>query len=414
MDFVHESKLVPNGRKQMKYKTSGAFLVALFFFVLSVSHAGARETAAQFLNLEKDARAAAMGDAFTTVSGDVGAIFYNPGGLAFMEGGQLTWAYTDLKAALGKSYAFSLAGGAPLYLGSSRSFKGILAAGLQIENQGSTLVNAAEEEIGKNWAFTMSYANHSPKLAGGLSFKLIHEKLLDESDTSMALDMGLQYDLIKKFIVERDLSKVNDPNFGLKAGIALQNLGMGIKLLDEELSLPRQLSFGVSTDACLRLRDIFPDSNTPVGLAIFRFRLSLELTAFVDKLKKSDADLEKPEFDEKKAGVGINALRSGNMEKNMGTEVWLFDVLALRAGYISRPDMSEDLEFGDKLVYGLGLRFPISHLVGFSDTPGLKQFDQFYRETDRQIFVEFDLSVNPGTDVPGADRSKTITFKIGI
>lgn len=400
----------------MKYGTFIASLIALFSLASSLSYAGTGRTAAQFLGFEKDARAAAMGKAFAAMSGDVGCIFYNPSGLGSMEEAQATGAYTNLAPMWGESgegmYAFSFAGGVPIDMGLLNRSLGIIAAGLLIQDQGDMVATRYSPEpeavdLGKNWAMTLSYARQLSNLAVGFSFKLIHQQLWTEGDTAYAADLGFQYDLLK-FFFNRDLAQASDPGLGLRVGTALQNWGTKIQMTDEYQGqpLPRELSFGASLSSCFRLRDMLPDSSIPVGLAIFRFCLSGELTAFVDKLKESEEDRYNPAFDKKKAGVGIYAFSSSNMEKNLGAEMWFFDILAFRLGYMP----------GERLTYGLGLHLPISHftalLTSRASEPNL--FDRLYRETDRQVFIDLDLARNPAPDVPDGKRTTTITFRIGI
>ena len=46
-------------------------------------------TAAQFLKIGVDARATAMGNAFTAMNGDLSNIYWNPAGLAYIDGIQV-------------------------------------------------------------------------------------------------------------------------------------------------------------------------------------------------------------------------------------------------------------------------------------------------------------------------------------
>jgi len=65
------------------------FSLVLIFLCLSVNSLAKDKTAQtklQFLKISPSARAAALGDAFTTVAGDPNSIFYNPAGMAFVEG----------------------------------------------------------------------------------------------------------------------------------------------------------------------------------------------------------------------------------------------------------------------------------------------------------------------------------------
>ena len=409
----------------MKFKILIALLPALFSAIPYICHAGTGRTAASFLGLDYDARSAAMGRAFGAMSGDIGCIFYNPAGLGNMEEAQGTATFFDYSKMFGEAsegmYAYSLAGGMPINLGLSDRSLGAIAAGLQLYDQGSILITTdspdpiTEESLGKSWALTFSYADQLSNLSAGLSVKAIHQQLYNQGDTAFAMDLGLQYDLLK-FFVNEDMPMANDPDLGLKIGTAIRNLGTGIQMSDayQTQPLPRELSFGASVNSCVRLKDLLPDVNAPVGFAILRLNLSGGFNAYIDKLKETEEDKENPEFDKKRAGVGIYAFFPENIVKNIGVEAWLLDILAIRLGYLDTPDMPGD--FKDKLVYGFGLRVPVSSLIALitGGSSELTLFDRLYHETDRQLFLELDYTVTRGADVPGGKRPFIIAFKMGI
>ncbi len=401
-----------------------ALLFAVQFSVtVSATYAATGRTAAQFLNLPTDSRSAALADSFTAMSGDIGCIFFNPSGLATMEEAQLTAGYMDYSVLFGEAsegmYALSWAAGAPVDLGLTDLPLGVIALGLQVMDQGSMIVTAndptpiGEVDLGTNWALTLSYAQQFSDLSAGLNLKVIHQQLWTESDDAFAVDLGVQYSGLQYFIDRKD-ARVNDPDLGLRLGVVLQNLGTGIQMTDEYQTqeLPRQLVFGASIDGCVRLRYFAPQLNPPVGLALFRFHLTGELVAYVDKLTETAEDRANPYFDKRKAGVGRYAFSRDNLEERLGAEVWFFDTLALRVGHLGTPDYLSD----SKVVYGFGLRFPFSHLVALAlpKQQELTAFDWLYRETDRQIFVEMDYARNQGLNIPGGGRPTTIGIRIGI
>ncbi|MBD3289138.1 PorV/PorQ family protein [candidate division KSB1 bacterium] len=84
-------------------------LIALTFISINAyAQKKLAQTGFQFLSVGADARAAALGDAFTTIEGNSGALFYNPAGIArtnkFVD---LSANYTDWIADI-KHYAFSM------------------------------------------------------------------------------------------------------------------------------------------------------------------------------------------------------------------------------------------------------------------------------------------------------------------
>ena len=61
-------------------------------------------SAAQFLKLGAGARAAGMGEAYSAVCADAGAVYWNPGALGSLKGVSGTFTHTDLFGALAYEY----------------------------------------------------------------------------------------------------------------------------------------------------------------------------------------------------------------------------------------------------------------------------------------------------------------------
>jgi len=63
-------------------------------FPVGAFASGAGTTAANFLKVSMNARAIAMGGAFSALSDDSGAVFSNPAGLAGFSGSELGFGFT--------------------------------------------------------------------------------------------------------------------------------------------------------------------------------------------------------------------------------------------------------------------------------------------------------------------------------
>ncbi|MFB3042001.1 MAG: PorV/PorQ family protein [Candidatus Poribacteria bacterium] len=344
-------------------------ILALFFAMIilmpSAVLAGPGRTGAQILNLGGGTRAAALGDAFSTTTGDVTTAFWNPSGLATMpqkESGekekQAAISYTDYSQLFGEAsdglyYAF-FAGALPLEGG------GTLGTTLQIQGQGTILVTTdspepiREENLGTNWAWTVSYADRlADRLSAGISGKIIQMKLGPESGRAFAVDLGLQY----------DLPSVPIP---ITIGAAVQNWGTRIKFKDENQSDPLPRVFRLGTAATL-----YHDHN-------HRIRIVGELTSFIDKLKEDDDEgidaflAENPGVTRgdllSDRGVGIHAFEWKNMQKGVGVEYWLANLLALRVGYKDDPGINLP-DLADHITYGLGVRL-LNYQFDYALIPG--------------------------------------------
>ncbi|MBM3235759.1 PorV/PorQ family protein [Candidatus Poribacteria bacterium] len=342
--------------------------ITLTLCMTPLLYAGAGRTAAQFLSLGGGTRAAALGDAFSAISGDVTAAFWNPSGLMGINKREATLSYTDYSKLFGDAgeglYYALFAGAIPI------SDWGVVGTTLQVNGQGIIEVTAdspevlRQENLGTNWAWAVSYADEvAPNLLAGVSGKVIRQVLGPVSSTAYALDIGTQYGF-------------PDLPVPVVLGASIQNWGTRIQFKDENQSdpLPRAFKFG----AALK---IFEDKYN-------RFQLVGDATAFIDKLREDDEEglnevveqrykENNPENKTKEQiradieaerGVGIHAFRYGNMAKSIGAEYWFANILALRVGYKIDPFMPV-VDPIDHVTGGIGIRY-LNYQLDYAMVPG--------------------------------------------
>lgn len=332
-------------------------LLWLVTFLPATSLAGPGRTGAQILSLGGGARARALGDAFSAMSGDVTTSLWNPSGLADMPDSRIRSGQKALQASMfyaDYSGLFGEAGAGLYYTFLSGAIPvgtiGTLGATLQIQGQGTIAVTAdspeviREESLGTNFAVTFSYADKiTESLSAGISGKMIRMVLGRESGSSYAVDLGVQY-LLPFRLTPTTI------------GAAIQNIGPSISFIDENQAdpLPRLLRLGTSTS-------IYRDRYNHLLLVS-------GITAYIDKLTENEevlvADLERlnAEREEKLTreqllsdrGVGIRAFEWRHLQKNLGVEYLLGNLLALRIGYKIEPGIILP-DFTDHLTYGIGV-----------------------------------------------------------
>ena len=332
------------------------YLILITLSIPSPVRAGVGRTGAQILNLGGGTRAAALGDAFSAVGGDVTTAFWNPSGLGVMREKQAALSYTDYSQLFGEAsdgmyYSF-FAGALPLGSG------GTLGTTLQLQGQGTVAVttNSAEvireEGLGANWAWTISYADQlTQRLSAGISGKVIQMKLGPEGGRAYAVDLGVQYEVASTPI---------------RLGAALQNLGTPIAFKDENQSdpLPRVLRVGTAAEVYKK--------------GMHQLHLVGDLTAFIDKLVEDDsAGVEAylaahPNVTRDQLladrGVGIHAFQWRHLQKSLGVEYALGKLLALRLGYKDEPG-AYVAQFTDHFAYGLGVRV-LNYQFDYALVPG--------------------------------------------
>lgn len=207
-------------------KLSIALIALLTMSGTSIAAVG--ESSFEFMLIGTGARAAAMAEAFTAVSGDVGAPFFNPASAGKMKGTELSLAHIsyiqDVRieqfSAMTKSGDFRY--GISLNIGS-------------VSDLERRDIYPSEEPLGlfdqHNVTFSFFWAVPlSERLCIGNAAKFAYEKLdLDEA-SAVGLDLGLFCTVT--------------PQVAL--GGAVRNLGSRPKFIDRSFDLPREYRLGAS------------------------------------------------------------------------------------------------------------------------------------------------------------------------
>jgi hypothetical protein len=218
------------GREKTMFRNIAAVVVAVG--VLSglsgraeawLSKNDAGTATAQFLKLGAGARAAGMGEAFTALADGANAVYWNPAGLARVEGGSLsvmhaawfegvTYDWASCARKVGKAGTVGIG---VQYL-SYGSIEGTDGTGLE---NGSFSPN--------DLAVSLSYGRAFRGVALGGNVKYISSKIKN-SASAFAVDLGAMYTV----------------NARLDLAAAVQNLGTGMKFGSEEESLPLNVKVG--------------------------------------------------------------------------------------------------------------------------------------------------------------------------
>ena len=215
-----------------KVGLAALFFIACHLTLTAVVYAGAGNVGAEFLAIGIGARAESMGGAFTGLADDVSAGYWNPGGLAQLEGMQVLTMYnswfegmTHVYLGLGKKLdSGSVIGGEVNYMTSG-------------DISGADTTGNAASSFSGNWmAVGLSYSGYVGENVGvGVNLKNVTESISGESGTGMGADLGLIY----KYGEKGDV------------GLSVLNLGSGIQYAgDTEASpFPQIVRAGISYNA---------------------------------------------------------------------------------------------------------------------------------------------------------------------
>lgn len=192
-------------------------------------------TGAQFLELGVSTRAMGMAEAFTAVSDDVSAIYYNPAGLTSLYCREVAVTYINMPADID----FYFAGfGIPL-----ESVGGVLGFGVYSLSSGEmierTMSRGTYEGTGRTFgwndlAIAVSYGRYlTDRFSIGVSVKYIGEFVHDYSANGWSVDVGTIYDTGHR---------------GFKIAMAITNFGPDITMIANSYPLPINFKFGAAVN----------------------------------------------------------------------------------------------------------------------------------------------------------------------
>lgn len=241
-------------------KLSKYILMVAAVIMLTVSASSQTQktgtTAAQVLKFNVGPRAIGMGGAFTAVSNDITAMYWNPGGTANINFNEAFFNHTSLYADVRHDFAA---------IASNLSDIGTIGAFVSVLSMDEMVVRTEEAPEGTGEFFNAGAivigVNFSrfltEQFAIGANFKYINESIWHMSATGFAVDIGTIYKLpiLNEFRIAASIS-----NFGTKmqlsgrdvttiipSGAGGQNLiNTNIEL--DHFDLPLLFRFGLSAD----------------------------------------------------------------------------------------------------------------------------------------------------------------------
>lgn len=285
-------------------------------------------TAGQFLKINPGARALGMGGAFAAVSDDIYAGFYNPAGVALIEGGgEVTFNHAEWLADVSYDYASG-----SLNLGGM----GTIFVTLTSLGTPEDIVRTFEfpEGDGRYWDATslsigLGYAKRlTDRFSIGFHAKYIQETIWNSTASGFALDVGTYYVTpFNDMVIGASVS-----NFGSKMQLDGRDIQFNYDPDDDDNSGPNNIPSIYEMDSY----DI--PLNFKVGLAMN----VVETRNFVAK-------------------CAVDAVHPNDNEEylNVGTELGFMDMVFGRVGYQKLLWDEDNGEAG--LTFGAGVQYEMDN-----------------------------------------------------
>lgn len=204
----------------------------------------AGSSAASFLKFSPSPRGTGMGEAYTSISEDAYSAYWNPAGLASVEGPELAATYNDSMEDVTNQYlsvAYPLRYGSTLGFNMTRlsvaPFQGYDAQGTKISK-----VESSDIAVGAAYGRVLLKDEiERPVLNVGAGLKYISEKLDSVSANTAALDLGAVY-----YIRPARYWMNKAPAQEFRVAMAIKNVGPGLKFDKRSSPLPMAATLGGS------------------------------------------------------------------------------------------------------------------------------------------------------------------------
>ncbi len=344
-------------------------LIGMTFFSTNLEiFAQGGTTAVPFLLLAPDSRAGGIGESGGGLADNSSAIFWNPAGIAFLDGTEISFTHSNWLPQFGLDDLFYE------YLTYRQYFEdigGSVTSSITFMNFGEFIrTSSSGEELGTfrsfDAALTLGYATKlHPDWGFGFNFRIIHSRLSDkptEEEQGSGVATSVSFDFAGMWRPQKfDIPLIGDFSNRLSVGVNLSNIGPEIYYIDQAQSDPIPTNFRLGT--AIRL---FEDDFNSLTFTLDFSKL------LVGKIKNQVTTIEGTdttttfERDSWYASLITSWGDSPISEElrdivtSMGLEYWYGTpedfMFALRAGYFY-----EDPSYGNRkfITIGAGIRYDI-------------------------------------------------------
>ncbi len=360
INYILKKETALKGVVLMKKVFSVVGLLMLMTGALQSVFAQAGTTAVPFLLIAPNSRSSGMGEGGTGIADDASAIHWNPAGLAFQKGGEVSITHANWLPQFHLSDLFydyfNIKQEMPEYGGTFGASVTYLNLGefVRTDEKGP---DAIEKFKGFEVAATVGFASQiSDEFAVGTNLRFINSSLSpfgtqNEKGDGIAYDFS--FDLAFMYKPKTLVIPILDEDIGesFSVGMNLTNLGPKIVYIDAAQAdpLPTQLRVGFGI---IPMKDEF-NSLT----------LSLDFSKLLVYRERNGASHELPK-------ALITSFTNHSLSRNLtlintsvGLEYWYDNTIAIRWGYFFEDPSNGNRNF---MTFGAGIRYDKMYGFDFS------------------------------------------------
>ncbi len=335
---------------KIQKKSALVALMSLFaFFGSKDLMAQAGGSSVPFLLISPDARASGMGETGVAIADDINAIYWNPGGLAFLDYfpnteedipySQVALSFSPWLPQFNADLFYSY-GAVGKYF---EELDGTVAFNFMFMNLGE-FVRTSDNgtELGRfnsnEFSLGIAYGTRiTDDLGIGMQLRYIQSNLTPATPIEPKAGRGISAGFDLGILYKPSGFKIFDIASPLSFGFNLQNVGPKITYINESDPLPTNLKIGTAWKI---VKDEFNDLKIAVDFQ--------KLLVKRDGINSDPIPLSL-----------ISAWKNPGIEFSVGAEYWYENVFAFRAGYFTEPSRAGNRKFWN---FGAGVRYDIFNL----------------------------------------------------
>lgn len=334
------------------------FLSLTVIFVLAATSGQAQVgiTAVPFLQIEPDSRAAGMGNTGVALADNASAVFWNPAGLAFQQGNQVSITHSEWLPKFNADLFYD-------YLVGKYETKelGVIGAHITYLNLGeqihTTIENPTGEGLGRfnSYEFSagLSYGYQlNDRWALGSGIRFIYSSLFEGEVGQRSVSPGSSFGIDLATMYRSDTFTFLGKEASVNAGLNLSNIGPGVNYTSngQKDPLPTVLRFGWAFKTNLDAEGV---NTLTIANDISKIMARSDTVGNAESVFRalftSWGSLERD--------TGQEVVTLSTLQQFMvaaGFEYWYNNLFALRGGYYYEDPNNGDRQY---ITIGAGIRY---------------------------------------------------------